>query len=498
MIRLISLVVTAASCFAVFACATHTQSASPSGLVISNVTIVSPERVAPLEHAYLRILNGKIAELSERPLRGETAIDGTGRYLTPGLIDSHVHLAVAPGFPSGMTAKQAAAHPEIVAAALEQDPKSYLFFGFTTLVDLFGTAQRTERWNALELRPDAYFCGGAVVIDGQLRLIPTPHFSYEQPPAERAPTVSATQNALNMAVARMVGDGAICVKTIYERGLKPTVEETQRLVAAAHAHNLPVFIHANSKDAQAFAVATGVDLIVHGMWNGWELTGDAGLPTDVEGILSDVVKRQVGYQPTIQVVVGLRDMIRSGYLSRPDLADAYPTTLIDWYATEEGGWYAEEIRKYPGFKGEAGFRESIDRVSRATRFLAKANARLLFGSDTPSDSVYTNPPGLNGRLEMNNWIAAGVSKAKLFRALTVDNARMLRLDKQIGTVEPGKVANLLLLHANPLDSVEAYDTVDMVFLHGRPIPRAELSAREASAVSANTPAGMSISQSSVH
>jgi imidazolonepropionase-like amidohydrolase len=41
---------------------------------------------------------------------------------------------------------------------------------------------------------------------------------------------------------------------------------------------------------------------------------------------------------------------------------------------------------------------------------------------------------------MNNWIAAGVSEAKLFRALTIDNARALRLDKQIGTVEPGKTA----------------------------------------------------------
>ena len=175
--RLVSLVATACSCFALFACETRTHSAPPSGLVISNVTVVSPERAAPLEHAYVRILDGKIAELSERPLRGEMQIDGTGRFLIPGLIDSHVHLAVAPGFPSGMTAKQAAAHPEIVAAALEQDPRSYLFYGFTTLVDLFGTAERTARWNAVEVRPDAYFCSAAVIIDGQLRLIPTPHLT---------------------------------------------------------------------------------------------------------------------------------------------------------------------------------------------------------------------------------------------------------------------------------------------------------------------------------
>lgn len=81
------------------------------GLVVFDVTVVSPERAAaPLEHAYVRIR------------------DGTGRYLIPGLIDSHVHLAVPP--------EQAAAHPDVVAATLAQDPKSYLFFGFTAVIDL--------------------------------------------------------------------------------------------------------------------------------------------------------------------------------------------------------------------------------------------------------------------------------------------------------------------------------------------------------------------------
>jgi imidazolonepropionase-like amidohydrolase len=129
----------------------------------------------------------------------------------------------------------------------------------------------------------------------------------------------------------------------------------------------------------------------------------------------------------------------------------------------------------------------MERVSAATGYLAQRDARLLFGTDTPSTPTYTNPPGLNGRLEMNNWIAAGASEAKLFRALTIDNARALRLDKQIGTVQPGKTASLLLLRTNPLDSVEAYDTIDIVFLHGRPILRAELSQRKASDVPAKTP-----------
>lgn len=466
-----------------FACAEQMPE-PPSGLVVSSVTLISPERAEPLAHAYVRLVEGQIAEVSERLLRGEREIDGTGRYLIPGLIDSHVHLAVFPGFPSAMTAEQAASRPDIVAAALAQDPRSYLYFGFTTLFDLIGNADRTARWNALEVRPDAYFCVGVGIIGDHVQLVRGPIFSYPQ--ADRIEPAELTPEA---AVARIVADGADCVKTAYVEGVPdlptPSIEMAQALVAAAHERGLPVLIHSNRKGSQAFAVDAGVDVIVHGMWR--DPGESVALDDEARRILATVARENIGYQPTTQVIVGNLDMLRDDYLSRPELADVYPAALIDWYASQEyisgqGGWIADMV-KSPGFNAgatQARISGTIDRASAVTRILAEADAHLLFGSDTPSDMLYTNPPGLNGRLEMNNWIAAGVSEEKLFRALTIDNARMLRLDEQIGTVEPGKTANLLLLRANPLENVEAYDTIETVFLHGRPIPRAELSARNAS------------------
>ena len=55
------------SCLLLLACATPTQ-ISLSGLVVSDVTVISPERAAPLTHAYVRIVDGKIAEVSNRPV----------------------------------------------------------------------------------------------------------------------------------------------------------------------------------------------------------------------------------------------------------------------------------------------------------------------------------------------------------------------------------------------------------------------------------------------
>jgi imidazolonepropionase-like amidohydrolase len=81
---------------------------------------------------------------------------------------------------------------------------------------------------------------------------------------------------------------------------------------------------------------------------------------------------------------------------------------------------------------------------------------------------------------MDHWIAGGVAPDRLFRALTLDNARMFRLDDRIGTVEPGKLANLLLLNASPLENVKAYDAIETVILHGQPLRRSDLSARKSS------------------
>jgi imidazolonepropionase-like amidohydrolase len=111
-----------------------------------------------------------------------------------------------------------------------------------------------------------------------------------------------------------------------------------------------------------------------------------------------------------------------------------------------------------------------------TRLIA-GKARFLFGSDSPATASYGNLPGLNGRLEMDHWLAAGVTLRTLLQSLTIDNARAFGLNREIGTVEAGKRAHLLLLGANPLASVAAYDQIEYVIHAGRPIARAALSAR---------------------
>ena len=102
------------------------------------------------------------------------------------------------------------------------------------------------------------------------------------------------------------------------------------------------------------------------------------------------------------------------------------------------------------------------------------HVHVLLGSDTPAGDGFGNPPGLNGRLEMQDWADAGAPLSLILRAATHDNAKALGLAKELGTIEPGKRADMLLLRENPLQSVSAYDSIETVFLDGQSIARQSL------------------------
>jgi imidazolonepropionase-like amidohydrolase len=483
------------------------MTAAARDLQIENVTIVSPERAKPLPNASVSIRDDKILGITSgrtmgasREARSDlTIIDGRGLYLVPGLIDSHVHL----GSLAGMTAEQEKLHPALARAAREQVPRSFLYFGFTTLIDLVSTPTAMADWKNHEIVPDTYFCGAAALQDGYpMNYLPKPA-RYEGWPymlveagarSDLPAGVEAAAHTPDAVVARMKSDGAICVKTFFERGFGayhdlpvPGLDTVKALVRAAHAAGLPVFLHANSSEAQTFGVDSGVDVIAHGQWNWNEASSTPELTPTVKAILERIVAAKVGWQPTIQVVVGLQDLFNPRFLSDPMLARVMPHDMIDWYASKEGQWFhdalAADFRPSPGddagaadARARAVFALLIGRVESATGYLARHNARLMFGTDTPSAPTYANPPGLNGWLEMQRLMAAGMTPAQIFQAATLSNAQALHLDSEIGTVQAGKRANLLLLRQDPSRTIEAYAGISKVILRGRVIDPSDLAA----------------------
>jgi imidazolonepropionase-like amidohydrolase len=187
------------------------------------------------------------------------------------------------------------------------------------------------------------------------------------------------------------------------------------------------------------------------------------------------------------VVFGERDLFDPNFFEQPHVREVMPPSLMRWYRSEAGQWMRKEMGT--GWadaadaaerfgQAEQAFTAPLRQAVQSTRMLHEAGAPLIFGTDTPSGPVYTQFPGSNGYREIQRWAEAGIPLAAILRALTIDNARVLGLEDRIGSVAVGKVADLLLLRQNPLETAVAYDSIETVILRGEVIPRQTLSAKE--------------------
>ncbi len=467
-------------------------------LLIKDVTVVSVGHEMTSVATDVLVRDGKIVFIGDLDADSvsdaRTTIDGTNRFLIPGLIDSHTHLNEVPG----MTFEHERLFPDVSLEARNQIPRSYLYHGFTTVIDLNSHPQAIDDWNSKAIRPQAYFCGASPVFDGYpMSFMPKParyemmpYFLYDESRSDDFPDgFDPLHHTPSAVVARIHGDGGICVKTHFERGFGgrgdlpvPTIEQIRALVESAHSKGMPVLMHANSESAQSFGVETGVDAFAHGMWT-WNDRSVTTMHADIKNIVTATIDRGISLQPTIQVLYGEQDIHNPEYLDDPRLAYVLPTNLLAWYRTNDGQWWRQRMLQIPIVAQlvEDGLWQELDappiaRVTAVVGYFADNGGSLLFGSDTPSDPTFANPPGLNGRIEMDRWIAAGVSPSQLFVAATIGNASFFGFDDEIGTVEVGKRADLLMLKANPLDGIAAYDSIEYVILGGTVIERSTLSA----------------------
>lgn len=467
-------------------------------LLIEQVTVVSPQHGTPQPKQNVLIRDGRIVSVSPKPVSaaaGTVRIDGRGKFLTPGLMDSHVHVGDVPGLPYG-------GGDPILKSLQEtytrQQPRSYLYHGVTQVLDLASAPERSQAFEAQPRHPDLFRCGPAMVLDGyptvfappEVRYQLWPEYIYEPANAATHPLpkgADPAQHTPEAVVDRFAASGARCIKIFIESGFGGasnwpimSKETLQRVRAATRKRGMPLLAHANAINMQRIAIDAQVDVLAHGLWNWNEYSTNDGVPPAIAAHLREIHAKKIGYQPTLRVIAGLADLFREDTLKDPAYAKVVPPPLLQWYATPAGQWFKEETRKEvggaPDMKAMHTFLVIGSRGMRATKYLHDLGHPLLLGSDTPSAPTFGSQPGYDTYREMRMMAQSGVPLAAIFRAATINNARQFGLEKDYGTVEAGKIANLLLLNANPLETMRAWTSIDRIILRGDVIKRESLAA----------------------
>lgn len=477
-----------------FVSAAQVQASLAHDILIQDVTLISPERSTPMHHADVLLKNGRIAKIGTRLLVGldSLQIDGTGRYLIPGLIDSHVHT----GHSGALDDDAIDARPELWAAYREQVPRAYLAFGFTSVVDLDLKASDKARFEAYRLHPRLYSCGRGIKIAGGYMAFKVaspssenfPNLVYEAKEARSWPkSLKPGDYTTELAVSRAAEGGTVCVKAFVESGFGTFnwpymhTETLKRIRAASNKRKLVLLVHANSVASWREAIDAHADVIAHGLWVWPGDFADPNPPGAANSVIAAAAHAGIRVQPTLQTVAGERAMIDPALLDDPRLTFALPQAIIGYLRSPDGvksrTALLDEYRKAspaPGF--ESLLAVIIERTHATLKTMLRDHVPLMFGSDTPGVDGFGNPPGLNGRLELQDWADVGVPLSMILRAATLGNAEALGLKRELGSIEIGKKADLLLLDHDPLAAVSAYDSIETVFLNGEPVARESLRA----------------------
>lgn len=489
------------------------------GVLIENVTIITPDRNGEITSRIGNIvIDGStiVAITESKPtINGKfKSIDGTGKYTIPGLIDSHVHLNNI----AGINFKQRQKHSSLVSEYFKRLPQNFLYYGYTTLVDVDNYAPKEiEQLRSAPIGPEIYTCGKKIQVMNDFEMVMNEltaseklnqfflHDKYNVN-INYPDSVDLGKHTPEILVKHIASQGNICVKSLYEdasSGLPqvwelPSKEILKELVSEAHKQGMSVVMHAPSFEGHRFAVESGVDIIAHAMWN-WTSDPEQFLSNDLpeshKRLLIEISKKGIGYQPTFRTILGEIDILANGFIEQNNLDVLYPDDYLHYLKSEDRQWARNRILNRPKYLSSVNpdfynpirnkfeseeqmfdtmYKSYKTKMEIVVGLIEEYNGNLLFGTDNGAMNMYTHPPGLNGYLEMQHWMDAGVSLKTLLRAATFNNAKAFNLLDTIGSIETGKKANILLLNSNPLESIRAYDDIDLIINKGRVLDRTKL------------------------
>lgn len=439
--------------------ATASRAAADAGLtVLRGVTLVDPAAGVPradmvLELAGDRIRRALPAAGYSTPA-GARVLDLPGRYVTPGFIDMHVHLLLHPWDAEGHIT------PQYDRAAVVKILRLLLAHGVTTVRDPGSPTEAAVQFRQL-VRTGALL-GPNIVTAG--RILNASDFPVE--PFVRVENPAAVREEIRWQ-ARV---GVDLIK-IYS-SLGP--ELTRVAITEAHALGLPVIGHLQ-RTTWTEAAELGIDGLCHGApWSPVYLA-----PADRPGYPQTLAGRAYWLEHIDLAGPALRQMITTLAERRvpldPTLIALHTKFFGDqprWRAHPRLGLMPESHRRgWP--RGSFTSSWSAADYARAqaawprqlalTRALHQGGVPLVVGTDTPGPWII---PGVSLHEELGLLGEAGIPPRELLRMATVNAARALRREREIGGLEPGMRADLVVLRGDPLADIANAARIEHVALGG--------------------------------
>lgn len=453
---------------------------SSSPLVVRNVNVVDVRRGVLLRDRTVVFADGLIRAVlpGDRavpsPPAGGAVVDGSGRFLVPGLWDMHAHVLPTAGGAGDWW---------------EPDPRHaarlLLANGVTGVRAMWGTLEAAEAWRSRDGPVPRLLAPGGI-IDG-----PFPWFPGLL-------SVVSASDARRLVDSLATG-GADFIK-VYN-ALPPDLLPV--IVDRARTHGLPVSGHVPNAMSALDAARAGMASFehLHGVLEGCS-EDEAWLLRDNVAYLDDRAAGRVHEEGNLDYFTRLLEtqsdercdrlvdrLARLGVAQTPTLvAHRGPLRLRDPDAADDPrlAFVPEEAARFwqPGtYEATRGFggddwrlaERRLHRIADVVRRMHEAGLPILAGSDVHPTLAFTFP-GFSLHEELQLLVEAGLSPADVLRSATLTPATVLGTADRRGEIRPGREADAVLLRENPLSDIRHTRTIEAVIRGGRWLPRDTLDA----------------------
>ncbi|MFP6838733.1 MAG: amidohydrolase family protein [Pseudohongiellaceae bacterium] len=403
-------------------------SANEGSLAFVGARIIDGTANPPIEDGVLVITDGRIRSVGPSSAvtipQDAQEIDVSGKTIMPGLINAHGHVGGTLGLGGG----------QYNTGNLLRQLGLYARYGITTVNSLGGDeeqgfALRNSQFDS-DLNRARIFVAGSVVVGD-------------------------TEEAIRDEVNRNADMGANFIKVRVDDNLGATQKMPQNLFDAlvdqAHIRRLPVAVHLFYLEDAKYILNAGADLIAHSIRD---------LPVDSE-FISLIKDQDVCYIPTLT-----REVSTFVYESEPEFfSDPYFLKEADVAVLEELKTPERQSRMRSS-RSAQGYKLALEVAMANIGALNAAGVKIAMGTDTGPPARFQ---GYFEHMEMHMMVEAGMSPLDAIRASTGIAADCINVG-DVGTLEPGKWGDLIVLAANPAEDIENTKSIESVWIAGNRVP----------------------------
>jgi len=462
---------TAATYLALTYVAFGSSGSQEGDLVITNARLYDGTGAPIRENISIEIEAGRVVSIKRGASNTQgNVLDVSGAIVMPGLIDSHVHLALVPG--AGLRDDP----PELTRELIRAHLRGYLASGVTTVLDTgipVNFAREIRAWlKSGNPGPNVYFLAPFLTPAGGYGTDPSIGISFRGFETERDIEELFDEaeilSPVGVKVAIEFGFGVDAVFAV------PDSAARKAIASLADQRGLPIYVHGSSEKENRIGLEMGAHALVHALF-------ETGEPS--ESFIQHVATNKVYVIPTFSVDDSMLMAIERERIEDPLVQLVVPEIEIDTASDPESwkrlarifargrlGTAASEIeveRIGQEIESLAWAKASIERNQAAVRRLHTAGAPIVVGSDSGNwpviPYVFHGPTTIR---EMELLEEAGLTPHEVLRAATYTPAEMLGLSADIGTIEIGKRADLIICDTASFEHVSVLRALKWVVKDG--------------------------------